>query len=84
MLQAHGSNRKSFEKDILRGYLENISFIFKDLAKKSDFLAIYPLAIGKYPIILLIVQARRAYASRGKDLNVTSCDFDVTFLLASV
>ena len=40
--------RKSFRSDMLRGYLQNSSFVFIDLARKRVFWSIYPIVLGKH------------------------------------
>jgi len=40
--------RKSFKRDILRGYLQNSSFVFIDLAGKRKILGIYPIWQSKH------------------------------------
>jgi|HubBroStandDraft_6_1064221.scaffolds.fasta_scaffold02140_7 hypothetical protein len=41
--------RKSFRRDILRGYLEDSAFVFMDLEGKRIFFGIYPILISKLP-----------------------------------
>ena len=64
--------RKSFRRDILAGYLENMPFVFIDLARKRKIWDIYPIPNSKQSIACLLKGNSRDAALRAAGAGFAS------------